>query len=695
MFNNQKLIIHQLLHGYDEGHRLLNGSIKPDSQSAKNLVAFSDLSGQGTAPGTEGYITGYPLPLMNSYALARTWLAPEMPRPGCVWTHTLLIEFSDLATLGNVDILEHFVRPSGPKDVHSYSRTLTVEIDLESCVHAQLPSSRVLPTLEALYEYPMHCIFVQLQDDVPADHFAMAIWLQQWPRLQRNFRFCTWASSDRSRSGEPFDLQFIPGKRGIRSKSKSGHEVFWVRDQDSIPATSKDWALAAAKDIGSRYDYSLLRKFLLRYGAETDSGRAAFKPLVKAWQALESDHEIDVVSAIGAAKEINPPIISLLARILQEAVKHTNIFDLPKPTFEFVLQNLTLIDEGLRETDLINLASKLLLYAPDRIRQIFRADSPIERSLARAVANLMQPDQAIEASAGDADLLCVIIEANPELAASSSVWNAQAPIPMQVTDVLKTHNVQDLRILSAMLGAENPEVPKFGIQLFGQTAVNTAVEYYDSDEKRIAHGWIIEAGKHPELLSTAVAHVNIQKLHTLALIASIADYRAPSLSENTDDWVRALSNAKGDPGHLAFDFYAFLLARALSGVSPETGMLIHFSFDVVHNNLLRSRSTSRGWAILNPLLPEIPWNTWDKAKRVRLAVANTFVNRSLPPKEFLEITDDDYVFKQLAEVAAESSTGRSFLHQAMSLAKQSSNFKIKRKSDKIKDVLYPPKWSWW
>jgi hypothetical protein len=93
MNSNEKLTIriHQLLHGYDEGHRLLAGSIKPDAQSAKSLVALSDLSGQGEAPGSFGYITGYPLPQMNAYALARTWLAPEMPRPGCVWTHTLLI----------------------------------------------------------------------------------------------------------------------------------------------------------------------------------------------------------------------------------------------------------------------------------------------------------------------------------------------------------------------------------------------------------------------------------------------------------------------------------------------------------------------------------------------------------------------------------------------------------------------------
>ena len=43
-------------------------------------------------PGFESYLTAYPLPRSSLVAFARTWTAPEMPRPGCVWTHTLLIE---------------------------------------------------------------------------------------------------------------------------------------------------------------------------------------------------------------------------------------------------------------------------------------------------------------------------------------------------------------------------------------------------------------------------------------------------------------------------------------------------------------------------------------------------------------------------------------------------------------------------
>jgi hypothetical protein len=72
-----------------------------------------------------GYLTGYPLTESGYYAFARTWPAPEMPRPGCVWTHTILIEFSDIPSLQSaIGLLGLFRRPRG-KDL-GYGEALTL-----------------------------------------------------------------------------------------------------------------------------------------------------------------------------------------------------------------------------------------------------------------------------------------------------------------------------------------------------------------------------------------------------------------------------------------------------------------------------------------------------------------------------------------------------------------------------------------
>ena len=125
--------LHQALHGYADGHRqlALSTTLKPRDQ--KRLLALSDISGPGARLDDDGYLTGYPLAESGYFALGRTWLAPEMPRPGCVWTHTLLIDFTDLAALDTLTgLLDLFRRPlaasvtsaySNPVDHDSYMRT--------------------------------------------------------------------------------------------------------------------------------------------------------------------------------------------------------------------------------------------------------------------------------------------------------------------------------------------------------------------------------------------------------------------------------------------------------------------------------------------------------------------------------------------------------------------------------------------
>ena len=97
--SSHRVPLQQTLHGYSEGHRLLASSIDLPTRDAKTVLMMSDASGPAATIGEEGYLTGYPLPESGHYALARTWAAPEMPRPGCVWTHTILIDFSDIPAL--------------------------------------------------------------------------------------------------------------------------------------------------------------------------------------------------------------------------------------------------------------------------------------------------------------------------------------------------------------------------------------------------------------------------------------------------------------------------------------------------------------------------------------------------------------------------------------------------------------------
>jgi hypothetical protein len=126
---NEVIKIHQALHGYSDGHRLLEASMVLPRETERVVLILSDMSGPSMLHGFESYLTGYPLPDAGLYAFARTWYAAEMNRPGCVWTHTLLIENADLAHIRDLRTLVRlFRRPQKGQSWLAYQSPLVLSI---------------------------------------------------------------------------------------------------------------------------------------------------------------------------------------------------------------------------------------------------------------------------------------------------------------------------------------------------------------------------------------------------------------------------------------------------------------------------------------------------------------------------------------------------------------------------------------
>ena len=120
---NSIMRIEQTLHGYADGHRLLAGSIELPRQEKHLMLGLSDMSGRSMVSGFEEYITGYPLADGGYYAFARTWYAPEKERPGCVWTHSLLISEGQLGRIRDLGTLRRLFRR--PVSVEARSASCT------------------------------------------------------------------------------------------------------------------------------------------------------------------------------------------------------------------------------------------------------------------------------------------------------------------------------------------------------------------------------------------------------------------------------------------------------------------------------------------------------------------------------------------------------------------------------------------
>jgi hypothetical protein len=229
--SSSMVIMQQTLHGYRNGHRLLSASFPIPTQSKALLLSLSDMSGPSMVSGFEKYLTGYPISELAMYAFATTWYAPEMQRPGCVWTHTILIRFEDIERFPSIRLAaHHFARPGDANDFEAYSDPILLDPDsekigfeiAESLNHEERFSANELRdtlSIDAIGSILFDSdapVLIGHHDAKSMSLTVLSLWDVQWPDLRARFKFCTGALTPRRLADEEFDLQVIPSKHRSR-----------------------------------------------------------------------------------------------------------------------------------------------------------------------------------------------------------------------------------------------------------------------------------------------------------------------------------------------------------------------------------------------------------------------------------------------------------------------------------------------
>jgi len=274
-----RIKIEQTLHGYQNGHELLMSSSALSSDAKKVLLVQSDLSGSNIDDGFKIYISGFPL--ATHYAFSKTWYADEMQRPGCVWTHTLLISFADLGKIPDLDqLLNYFKRPT--KEHYSgYASSIFIEKeDLKNSNEIFENTIDVIPLLDALYDNPETTVLLPAYNSEDYEKKIVQIWSNQWPRLRRNFSFCSGALNLKVIDGAEFDLQIIP-YRSVGTIEKQSIGSITVSQQINI---ENNWT-----GLFNAVSKNKLRKFLWLYGSDVKGLRKNYKPLLELLEMTESN----------------------------------------------------------------------------------------------------------------------------------------------------------------------------------------------------------------------------------------------------------------------------------------------------------------------------------------------------------------------------------------------------------------------
>lgn len=671
------ILVHQALHGYDDGHRLISSSLSLEASDARIMLVMSDLSGPGMKPSAGGYLTGYPLEKSGKYVLARTWAAPEMPRPGCVWTHSLIIENADLARLMSAQtLLDTFTRPTGVDLRSAYGSPVSVSPQLKP--NGIEPTERTKYLLQALYSSPTHQVVTQADETLADEQVAIAIWMQQWPRLRRSFGFCTLSGMDRSGKGVVLDLQFVPEKyRQIRSKFPNAV----VADGIAIPFD----LMPLLSDLANPSS-STLREFLRRTGGDVDGGRRAMLPLCELHQSLLESNPPDLSSAVSALAGLDSggrkQARSIRALVTQQAMKAAD--QIEDVVFEFLLETLEQLSDPAEQAEMSNkLGIELWRRSPHRFYSELISEGAIT-DIASAALVEMKSEQIISGLESNSDIAIDIARRRPDIMLLTAFWK----IPEVYDGLAECISREDAGIAARALLAAGRIGP--AITIVNKADPSDLIRALESDmsDPNAVERWLAVLCRDQDKLATLLATGQVTRMATVVTIARQTSPDDVPNSYGEDPWLIALRSASGPLDHSDKDFLAaFMLNRALGWKSRSQAELLQYSYTRVHNAFQDQHFSRDTEKLASWRLNKDSWFDWDSCSRLRETVTKRFIGYDFDPKIFGRLTDEDALARSLFYEAAHTKKGRAYLMRVKEALKNIDESEVRSRANYIGEIL--------
>ena len=627
--------IHQSLHGYSDGHRQLAISKKLESADSKLLLTFSDISGPGAKPDSAGYLTGYPLSCSGLFALSRTWLALDMPRPGCVWTHTLLVRFADLAVIESLEELNGFFRcPGNRKEYEKYTGTLEFSADEQSTRPIRI-SDREGLILKKLYGYPTRRILIERPNAFP-DDLVLALWSQQWPRLRRSFSFCSLSTRDRSSNGIKFDLQMFPA--GFSGVARQTHDVL---EATGHVAEQEDWLLMALRDL-ERPDDTGLRSFFKLVGSDVQGGREAFKPLCTLYSRLEEEYGGPSMFGRALVTLESEPSLSnaLTARAAVANVVIKNIEQVDDAELLFLWKNVEYVHKELLSKHGTSVVRALWRRAPEGFDKV-SWQNDTQRWLIDRLLGTIELSELLSYVIDLPDLEEFALSLRPEILLEVTFWKNAAELEKAVEAAAVSCNHRET--VEAMMRARRRGLAKAAVLHFGERDVLSVISSMIGRNEDAAglREWTVEATRDLTGITELLREAKGLNLAFLTMVAGCVSEGSVPNREGKDPWLIALRNAGGSDNECPLDLElaVFVLSRALGGASRSPGGLVQAAFERVDGAVANHSLPEELWHKLERHLPRsFFWFDLGRSHRIRTAVADLFVGRELPAEEFVQVT---------------------------------------------------------
>lgn len=647
--------IEQALFGYRDGHNLVAASVPLAPRVRQFLATITDSSGPENASGFEVAFTGLPVPETDFYALFCTWPAPEMSRPGCVWSHLILINLADLARIPDLTQLRKLcVRPLSPLRILDYQKPLIFDSTRTKATESEpLEINRAVQLVRALYEHPAHGIVVLDQTGEPWELAIFDIWSQQWPRLRREFAFSVGSLGDRRQAGVDFDIQIAP----------LNSERLWRRSEvptlvlncaaitpDWLTAPPASWLGPVVEDLQCG-NQSALRQFYFDFGSDTEKPRAAFAKLAAVHQIMAQGPNIDwgkLLRFVGDEFPSQTEVVRLKRSLttLPESLLSGEKMERAWIIASFILSDREAEAYPRTDIDFGNTASYFWTQKRDEViallgRLVRKKETPLAISFVGAMARAINCDALKYISERRDELAPMVISHQPELAFEVDTWKLNGYVQSQIFEALDRLplNQEDWgKITGAMLIAATYVSVREVVKKSGSHVMQGAFRWLEhpiAQQVLPSQPWREAlAGPAAELLNRDNSLSPAELAFTAWCIPSEIVLR--TLCAERDDVQRLASQPLENlPTPLRVPTAFLLTAIGLSSTTDAGTSLIVKAFYPLHDALATRKYSDESWSLLASQLPYLGlWRDWDRCEKLRRAV-NSWLTKHLKSSNLL------------------------------------------------------------
>lgn len=629
--NENTIIIHQTLHGYSNGHHLLESSVLLSDDSKRKMDILSDLSGTDAIDGFDFYYSGYLLENEKVVVLAKTWYAPEMSRPGCVWTHSLLIPIQAMTFCAtNIDVLlTEFKRPSISESQTKYSESLV--INRQETIVKKYDAKKIQYLIWVMIgQIPPNYVLAKDSEEFIKE--LLFIWFTCYSELSYDYSFITGTNFIKSDNNNLISLQFC--SKQVRNKlSHSSNNITLMKSIDDVQKFPQ-WVINTQEIlVNGEWSKFLAFKKLLCDG---DLGEVSLASFIKLYSCFyNAKNSIDIYASLELIDKLfekQRSIIGnkLLGLYLQGAFRewgaYTAYSNIVIATIKFNWVNVLpetlelLIQKGF-STDFIG-SKKIVQY-------LVKIDnSPLQEKYLPIYASLLSPSSFESFSDMDYSVCNVLIAINSTLAECDAIWNQSRGFQHGILNSLqicKSQNRLDNKVLRIILDNSEFDFSNDIYNIWGEASISIFLEYLLGIE-HLRHNdtsKMVELCKRYSYIAASLFEKDLKQFTNKQIfeLMKIVNPFTDKLTSKRLISAYSLFDINGLSEYQRNEIADFYLPFIISSKDIFPYEIVSFAVTNVHERLAKLDYPEEKWAKLQKSLPSVTvFNQWDRCKRLRKAI---------------------------------------------------------------------------